>query len=136
MKWNDDYWKPFGVMNPEKTMQKHQKKIEKAKDIPYNDIIHEYFEDNVLSNILDKYIYGYNSWIRDSVKKEAYGKINKYGLKQIKQVVNMATRDEIKNNLVQQGYPASWDTAFYMAHYKKINKLMERITKEIVRHYL
>lgn len=136
MKWNSDYWKPFGVMNPERTMSTHQKKIDKAKDIPYNEIIYSCFEDDVISTVRQKHLFGMNSYIRDNLGTDEKGRINRQSMKDIKQLVNNVTRDKIKEELISNGYPASWDTAFYMLHYKRINSMMMKITKEIVKGQL
>jgi len=142
MRWNEDYWtKPFGVMNPEQTMEKHQGRILKAKDIPYEEIIDPYFEEQVIQNVISGFpgrnagslwFYGFEE--RANVDKK--GALMKSSVKELKTVVNWRTRELITDNLIRNGYPASWDTAFYMAHYNKINNMMKRITKEIVRNYM
>lgn len=141
-KWNEDYWtKPFGVMNPEQTRMKHSGRIMKAKDIPYDEIVHPFFEDNVTQYVISGFPgrlagSGWFSGFSERTKTDEKGALMKSSVKELKSVVNWRTREEITNQLVSHGYPKSWDTAFYMAHYNKINEMMKRIVKDIVTNYV
>ena len=141
MKWNESNWRPYGVLNPSKTRQTHAGKITQAKKIPYNEIIHDYFEDNVIQRVIGALGGpGGSMWFeyafRNRASTDKKGAISKRSLSELKTRVNYCTREEIQKSLEYNGYPPSWDTAFYMAHYTKINALMKRITKELVRNYL
>lgn len=138
VRWEESYFRPFGVKSPEATREKHYGRIKKAKDIPYNEIIHPYFEENIISKMLGQSGGPGSLWFGSVFTQEVRerGAITKRTLKELEGAVNWRTREEIQASLVRNGYPKSWDTAFYMAHYNKINALMKRITKELVKHYV
>ncbi len=122
----------FGIRNFVATQDKHASKIRtlKAKGIKYRDIISEYTEDNIISNIVSstQWYYFYRGLFKDSVKKS--------NVRMLKTFVNNITRQEIQNNLEYEGISKYYDTAFYCSHYKQINASMKRITKEILKNYV
>ena len=109
-------------------------KMETKGDLRYNYIIGTEFADEVVTSmVLD---YPTNMCI-SRIKKE----IKEVGLTQvllnnIKQRVNYRTRQIIQRNLEYYDIKKSWNTAFYVLHYDKINKIMKLATKKLIREYL
>ena len=141
IKWQEDYWKPFEVKSIEVTKRRHAKKIKKAKDISYNEIVNVWFERDVIQRVISGSPEGYGRfWFSDiflaDLKVDKKGALMKSSLNQLKSTVNYATRAVITERLISCGYPKSWDTAFYMTHYNKINALMKRIMKRIIKEYI
>ena len=75
-------------------------------------------------------------WHTFSVQKEDGNLYNfresKSKLRMVKTVINNATRAFITNSLKFHELPESWDTAFYLAYYSKINMGMKRLAKYYV----
>ena len=140
VKWVEEYWRPMGIKSYESTYEKHYGQIKKAKDIPYKEIVDDYFEEEVIQHVHSGFPgrIGGSGWFSGVFQPEVKekGGITKTTLRSLKGTVNWRTRELITHNLVQHGYPKSWDTAFYMAHYEKINNMMKRIVKEIVKNYV
>lgn len=140
VKWKEEYFRPFGIKSPEATTERHYGRIQKAKDIPYKEIINDYFEGDVTSHVISGFpgrVSGsawYSGVFAPQVREK--GAMTKTTMRELKGAVNFRTREQITENLIKGGYPKSWDTAFYMAHYDKINAMMKRIVKEIVTNYL
>lgn len=122
---------PFGVKDTWSTERTHSDRIEKAKKIPYKTIVDRDFVNNVIGTVLE------GNWFKYITSKiEKSGTLTKSPLKDLRQMVKWQTQYQISKNLQKHSYPKSWDTAFYMCHYSKINNLMEYITELIVKKYV
>jgi len=140
MKIDTSYDWSFKVLNEAATRNKHAKTIQrmKASGLRFEDIIDRYFEDQALQDSIYPQGQRGSMWFSyffvPHVKEK--GKLTKPLLRELKTRVNGVVYESIMKNLEYNGYPKSWATAFYMAYYSKINNIMTRITKEIVRNYL
>ena len=137
MKIDRSYNWSFGVKNERATRNKHAKTIERMKKagVKYNDIIDRFFEEGLLQSCLYPTDSMWFIYVFKPMVKEA-GKLTKSHLRELKTYVNAVTYDLIQKSLIYNGYPKSWTTAFYMTYYTRINNMMTRVAKEIVRNYL
>lgn len=118
----------FKVRDLRATKSKHRVQIQKSKNVPYSEIIDYYAEDNISSDIL-----GSTQWHFRYMQSK--NKLNKTLVKELKSLVNYKTREYIGKALVYRNYPKSWDTAFYVSHKTKVDALMKRVVKELMRHF-
>lgn len=123
MNWN------FKIRDAMATRSKHSGRIRRLqeREVKYSEVIDYYTEQNLLSDL-----YG-STWfqLRYARKKQ---KLTKTLVKEIKARVNYMTRTYIQRGLEYNGYPKSWDTAFYMRHKTRVDALMKRIAKQLVRY--
>jgi len=121
----------FKVKDFEATKDRHLgqiKKIKADKEISL-EMMGNYVEDNIISNLVgEKYIY-FEHWFKGK-------EMTKTLLRSLKTFVNCAYRGEIKRALEWNEKPISWATAFYCIYYKRINNEMKAITKEIIKNYI
>ncbi|MBE3120705.1 MAG: hypothetical protein IMZ53_08425 [Thermoplasmata archaeon] len=124
----------FKLRDPEGTRQRHMVQIRKLKErkISFEGILPtmpsgaDYTgERAVEERMQDNHFFIYNIY-ESGQWKECSQKV----AKEMKSLINNATRDEIKFQLKDKGIPNSYDTAFYMMYYKKTNALMKKILKE------
>lgn len=122
----------FAVKDFNKTWDKHRVQIQRIKDgnLKFKEIIDNCTEDSIVSNILNSNYWMFN--IGESIKKP----ISKTDLRTLKQLVNSFTWKYIQNALDWYDRPKSWSTAFYVSHYARINAMMVRIAKTLIRDYL
>lgn len=116
----------FKIKDLRATTSKHKVQIQRSKNVPYSEIIHRFMEDNILSDI----------WSSTQWQLRYYRElhtVNNQLVKDLKRFVNYFTREAIRRQLVESGYPKSWDTAFYVSHKAKIDAMMKRIVKELIR---
>jgi len=119
----------YKLKNLEATTQKHSGKIQRMKksDLKYNDVIDYMFEDELLSQI-------YNStWFQYRYAREPK-KITKSLVRELKTGINGETKRMIERSLEFSGYPKSWSTAFYVKHKKRIDAMMKRVGKQLLRY--
>lgn len=74
-----------------------------------------------------------STWWEYNIVKED-GRLHDYRnhqskLREVKTAINGTTRQFIKAQLKWYGLPESWDTAFYILYYKRINAGMKRLAK-------
>jgi len=117
----------FKIKNITKTRRTHKKRIDKVSKVPYSYVLDRLADDWITSNIL-RSAYWIN-YFRNKKRKD----LTKTQFKNIKMLVNSHTRVIIRKGLEYEGLPKSWDTAFYMAHKTKVDALMKRITRELLR---
>lgn len=123
----------FKIRNFAATKQKHQKQIKKLKElvITYDDVIRSNVEDFIVTRIMTD-----GSWWRyyfvPRVKEK--DRLTQSMLKELKSRVNDAMKYYIRSSLEWNKVPISYFTAFYIAYYKRINALMKRATKQLIRH--
>jgi len=122
----------FSIKDFDSTREKHDSRIKtlKSKHVLYSDIIDNYFEDNLLSNIVSS-----NQWYfhyKDSFKDG----ITKSNTRSLKTFVNYKTREAIQQSLEYNDVSKGYDTGFYCMFYSSINKLLTRITKELLKNYM
>ena len=122
----------FKIQDYSYTKKRHAKQIQKIRDsgITYRDIISYEIIDDLVCDVQ-----GEPWWSFLFVREMEKNKLTQSLLKQIKSRVNQVMREYIARNLVLEGLPASYDTAFYIIHYDRINNLMNMITKELVKDY-
>ena len=120
----------FSIKDYDSTRAKHESRIRTlgAKGVKYNDIIDTYTQDNIIGGIV-----GGTQWYLYYGKLDSKKQCN---VKQIKTLVNYQTKTEIERNLKYYDVSKWYSTAFYVSHYKRINALMKRITKELLKNYL
>ena len=122
----------FSIKDFDATRAKHDSRIRtlKTKHILYSDIIDNYFEDNLLSNIVSdtQFYFYYRDLFKDGVKKS--------NVRQLKTFVNYKAREAIQRSLEYNDVSKGYDTAFYVMFYSSINKLLTRITKELLKNYI
>jgi len=120
----------FKVKNLQATRDKHASKIKKMKqqDVKYNDIMDRFVDEMILSDVHNSTQYQYRA--RSDLKKD---KVKQMDINAVKQIVNWKTREVITKALEYNDLPKSWDTAFYIDNYKKINDVMKKVTKELIR---
>jgi len=124
----------YKIKNLEGTRDKHHGRIKKLKEksVKYDDIIENRFADDVEDILVSK------PWFYRYFKEDIYkkGKLTQSDIRSLKTAVNDATRTAIKGSLEFNDLPPSYDTAFYVANYNKINNMMKKVTKEIIKDYL
>jgi len=122
----------FAVKDFDSTQYKHRVQIQRIKDsdLKFKEIIDNCAEDSIVSNILNSNYWIFN--IGENIKKP----VSKSDLRTLKQLVNSFTWKYIRNVLDWYNKPKSWNTAFYISHYKRINAMMTRITKTLIGDYL
>ena len=134
MKVPTGYNYEFSVKAPQATKKKHSPEIRRMKErynVKYDDIIEYRFGYDVMDRIsIDPNF----SWLRERIIGK--GHLTKTDLREIKKIVNRVTRKAIKEILGINNIPVSYDIAFYMAYYPKVNALMKKIAKEIIRDYI
>jgi len=123
----------FKIKNPEATKNKHASQIKKVKqsDLKFDDVFGRYGEDMIISDVANSTQYQYT--VKKSLQKD---KPSSFDVRQLKHIINWKTRQKIEKALKDESLPKSWDTAFYMANYNKINNMMKKATKELIRDYL
>lgn len=123
----------FGIKDYEATRAKHATRIKtlKSKHVLYSDIIDNYFEDNLLSNIVSST--QWNFFYRELFKDNGRTKSN---VRTLKTFVNWKTREAIQGSLEYNEISKGYDTAFYVMFYSSINKLLTRVTKELLKNYV
>ena len=140
MKINTSYDWSFKIKDEASTRSKHAATIRRMKEagVKYSDIIDYYFDQELLTQVMFPSGQRGNMWFTYYFQpkvKEA-GTLTKTMLRELKSTINGTTRMMIQRSLEYNGYPKSWDTAFYMAYKPKIDSMMTRTAKEIVRNYL
>ena len=122
----------FGIKDFDATRAKHATRIKalKSKHVLYNDIIDNYFEDNLLSNIVSstQFHFYYRDSFKDGIKKS--------NVRSLKTFVNFKARELIQGSLEYNDFSKYYDTAIYCMFYSSINKLLTRITKELLKNYV
>ena len=122
----------FSIKDLNATQCKHMSRIRtlKAKHVLYSDIIGNYFEDNLLSNIVSstQFYFHYKESFKDGITKS--------NVRHLKTFVNYKTKEAIQHSLEYNNISKGYDTAFYVMFYNSINKLLTRVTKELLKHYV
>ena len=122
----------FSIKNFDSTRAKHATRIKtlKSKHVLYSDIIDNYFEDNLLSNIVSstQFHYYYRDSFKDGIKKS--------NVRSLKTFVNFKARELIQGSLEYNDFSKGYDTGFYVMFYSSINKLLTRVTKELLKNYV
>lgn len=134
MKVPTGYNYEFSVKAPQATKKKHSPEIKRMKErynVKYDDIIEYRFGYDVMDRMSMSPNF---CWLRERIIEK--GHLTKTDLRKIKKTVNRVTRKTIKDILEIYNIPGSYDIAFYMAYYPKVNALMKKITKEIIRDYI
>lgn len=112
----------FKLRNIDKTRENHASQMLKVKSqIKFDDILDEWAIENIASNIQNYGYYQYNT----RIDGRWHDKTKQAVIKELKSLVNQYTRAYIQERLDGNGYPKSWDTAFYMVYFDKVNKLMK-----------
>lgn len=123
----------FGVKDYQATFNKHQSKIVKLQDsfeISYEDIVDSDFWNSVDYEVISStsfYYYSENRWNPDH--EDYIGE--KRTKREQARLINHYTRLAIQKNLKENNIPVSYDTAFYMAHFMKINEGMLDILNDL-----
>ena len=123
----------FGIKDFDATRARHATRINtlKSKHVLYSDIIDNYFEDNLLSSIVSST--QWNFFYRELFKDNGRTKSN---VRTLKTFINWKTREAIQGSLEYNEISKGYDTAFYVIFYSSINKLLTRITKELLKNYV
>lgn len=122
----------FSIKDYDATRAKHDSRIRTlgAKGVRYRDIIDVYTEDNIISEIVGSTQFNY------FYKGLFEGGISKSNVRTLKTFVNYKTKEEIERNLEYNDLSKWYSTAFYTLFYSKVNQLMKRITKELLKYYV
>lgn len=120
---------PFGLKDYDKTYHRHSDKISKAHNIPYTLVVDKDFSEDVIFKVEHS---GLN-WLINNVQQR--GKLMPMHIRKLRIDVKWATQYVIQQRLMKYSYPKSWQTAFYVSNFAKINKLMEKITQRIVKDF-
>ena len=117
----------FKLKNMQKTKSAHKGRINKISKsgMRYNDIVDRNFEDELLSKIYNSNYFQY--WFGRKPQK-----ITKTVVRQLKSSVNGHTRQMIRASLKYEGFPESWDTAFYLRYKTRVDAMMKRVTKQLL----
>jgi len=121
---------PFTLKSYDDTYIRHSGRVSKTNKVPYKLIVDKNFQKNVIDKVV--YGYGFDQLVSDVTDR---GKLMKSHLRSLRISVKWATHVVIGKQLTKYSYPKSWDTAFYVTNYEKINSMMERITQKIVKKY-
>lgn len=112
----------FKVKDFNKTEQKHYKKIVKLQDdyqIEYDDVLDSGAWEAVETEVWKKL----DLWKQIDIDVKA---------RSVATLINAQTREVIQNSLEFLEVPKSYDTAFYIAHYCKINEGMTDILQNFI----
>ena len=130
----------YGVKDFQATKQKHQKTIDRMNktDLKFEDILDSDSYENIALDVCFPSGERGSLWFSYIMKPKILerGKVMQNHINSLRTAVNGRTREIIKRLIVAEGYPKSWDTAFYIKYYNKINKLMIRATKTIIKDYI
>lgn len=132
MKVPSNYNYDFKVRDYQSTKMKHLGKIKRMKEyynVNYNDIIDDRFLYDLMDVIISKP--NFYQWLRPRVIDKGY--LSKTDLRELKTIINSAVKTAIQGSLRFNNIPESYDTAFYIDNYSKINNIMKQMTKEIIR---
>lgn len=125
----------FKLRGPEGTRQRHIVQINKLKNrgITFDDILPRQPPqgDYIAEQAIEQERLQRNPYfIHNIYESGRWKECSQNVAKEMKAAINSATRDEIKFQLKEKGLPESYDTAFYILHYKKTNALMKKILKD------
>lgn len=114
----------YKVKDYNRSWANHATRIKKLKHqgVQFRDIIDVYFEDTIISNIVQGPYFRYNG-----------SRLNE---RSIKPLVNYTTRKLIQDSLAYNGIKRTYDTAFYLLFYSSVNKLMGRVSKILLNEYV
>ena len=122
----------FGVKDYSRSKENHKSRIKTRKNRgrKYRDIIDVYFEDWLTSEIVQstQFHFYYEDIFKDGV--------NKSNVRQLKTFVNWKARELIQKGLEFNDLSKYYGTAFYVIHYAKINQLMKKVTRILLKEYL
>lgn len=111
----------FKVKDFNKTEQKHYKRIIKLEEleIAYDDVLDSGAWEAVETEVWKKL----DLWKQMDIEVKA---------RSVATLINSQTREVIQNSLEFLEVPKSYDTAFYIAHYCKINEGMTDILQNFI----
>jgi hypothetical protein len=114
----------FGVKDFNKTYSNHVNKISKLEDmgIEYSDIFDKDSAEIIANDLKETPIYTFGTFNRKSEKATLNAKAR---------LVNYQTRAFIQYTLKLLGVNPNFDTAFYIAHYLKINEVMAEVLEQV-----
>lgn len=123
----------FSIRSIEDTTNKHIEHINKLKkDKQILKKILDQLEENNISEIWQNHAFVGYSYAYGIVKRLRVNKTQK-DLKALKNPINYVTRAHIEYLLQYYNIPKSYATAFYCIYYNRINKLMKRNLKEMIK---
>ena len=119
----------YGVKDFKLSWSNHQTRIKTLKNnnVLYRDIIDFNFMDNLIYEIVTSTQWTFH-----------YSNLNpsRSTVRQLKTFINWKTRESLKKHLEYSDLTKHYDTAFYLLHYNKINKLMSQVTRILLKEYL
>lgn len=116
----------FGVLDPKATRANHARTIKIVKEKITLDDILSHSEIVELEHSIYDGLLGY-AFVGNAIK-ERKGQAE---ARSLSFHINHKTRGWIRSNLEYNEHPVSWDTAFYMAYYGKINTIMRGMARNI-----
>ena len=126
----------FNIRSIKETKLKHDRIIKKLKKEYKNELknilndVELILEDEILNTFFANN-YNYNLHQLNQFKKERKQK----HLKSLKSAINNIARNYITFLLKCKNIPASYATAFYCIYYAKINAIMKKELKNLVKNY-